>query len=621
MKQEFIEDLVASVREDYIRLREMRKPLELQWRLNMNYLLGNQYAEITPRGDIEDYGKQYFWQEREVYNHIAPMIETRLAKLNKVKANVNVRPMTSEDSDINAAKLSTSILNSICEDNRLSELVSEANMWSEVTGTAFYKVVWNRSKGKTLGVSKDKENIKEGDVDIIVCPPYEIFPDSLNAQDVDSLRCIIHARAYHIKDIKELWGEEVEGENVNIFSMENADVSGGLGYNACVPRIIFNTVSDHTVVIERYSMPDKEFPNGRLVIIAGTKLLYNGDLPYINGANGSRQLPFIRQQCVSQVGGFFGISLIERVIPVQRAYNAVKNRKHEFLNRIAMGVLAVEDGSIDTDSLEEEGLSPGKILLYRQGSAPPQMINMGRVPPEFNYEEERLINEFVMISGVSELMKLSRTPDNVTSGIAISLLTEQDDTRLSLTADSIRNAIKHIGKHILRLYKQFALVKRLKRIAGANGDVELLYFNANDITSDDIVFDSESELLDTAANRKNMVLELLKMGVLTEDDGRMSRRTKLKVLEVLGLGNWETVRDIDELHIKKAVRENLSMKDSAIEPDEIDDHSLHILEHSRYSISTENNLDAKQRETIAQHIRAHKQLHAMEQQVINQKKE
>ena len=44
--------------------------------------------------------------------------------------------------------------------------------------------------------------------------------------------------------------------------------------------------------------------------------------------------------------------MVERAIPVQRAYNAVKNRKHEFLNRIAMGVLTVEDGSVDTDNLE-----------------------------------------------------------------------------------------------------------------------------------------------------------------------------------------------------------------------------------------------------------------------------
>lgn len=70
--------------------------------------------------------------------------------------------------------------------------------------------------------------------------------------------------------------------------------------------------------------------------------------------------------------------MVERTIPIQRAYNAVKNRKHEFLNRIAVGVLAVEDGSVDVDNLETEGLSPGKILVYRQGSNPPRLMSRVR---------------------------------------------------------------------------------------------------------------------------------------------------------------------------------------------------------------------------------------------------
>ncbi|MGI6701018.1 MAG: hypothetical protein ACOX3U_00900 [Christensenellales bacterium] len=610
MKKEFVEDIVNSVQEEYLKAREKRKPLELQWRLNMNFLMGNQYSEISLRGDIEDYGKQYFWQEREVYNHIAPMIETRLSKLNTVKADVSVRPVTGDDSDINAAKLSSAILNSICEENDLSSLVTEANMWSEVCGSAFYKIVWNSRKGKVIGKSKNGE-IMEGDIDIVVCPPYEIFPDSLNASDMKSLKSLIHARAYPVSEIKDMYGVDVDSEEVNVFTMQNSDIGGGLGYNASVPSIVFNTVDGYAVVLEKYEMPTKEFLRGRLITVCGDKLLYYGELPYNNGPSDNPGLPFVRQYCISTPGSFFGTSIIERVIPIQRAYNAVKNRKHEFLNRIAMGVLAVEDGSIDTDNLEEEGLSPGKILIYRQGSAPPQMLTMGRVPPEFTLEEERLLNEFIIISGVSEFMRLSRTPDNVTSGIALSLLKEQDDTRLSLTASSIRAAVKDIGRHILRLYKQFAKVRRLKRIAGDNGDIETVYFSGNDISSDDIVFDSESELMDTPANRKNMVLELLKMGVLTEETGILSKRTKLKILEVMGLGNWETVRDIDELHVKKATRENLEASASELMPDDIDDHQLHITEHIRYLISR-TDLDDKVSHKLTEHIRAHKQIIALQ---------
>ena len=59
----FSEDIVKEVRKDFERRRQERKPLELQWRLNMNFYSGNQYAEITPVGDVEQYGKHILARE------------------------------------------------------------------------------------------------------------------------------------------------------------------------------------------------------------------------------------------------------------------------------------------------------------------------------------------------------------------------------------------------------------------------------------------------------------------------------------------------------------------------------------------------------------------------------
>lgn len=42
-----------------------------------------------------------------------------------------------------------------------------------------------------------------------------------------------------------------------------------------------------------------------------------------------------------------------------------------------MKILCVEDGSIDIDKIESEGLQDGKILVYRQGATPPFVLDMG----------------------------------------------------------------------------------------------------------------------------------------------------------------------------------------------------------------------------------------------------
>lgn len=63
--------------------------------------------------------------------------------------------------------------------------------------------------------------------------------------------------------------------------------------------------------------------------------------------------------------------LVDRLVPLQREYNALKNRKSEFINRLVLGTTFVEDGSVDVDNLAEEGLAPGKIVIYRQGAIAP----------------------------------------------------------------------------------------------------------------------------------------------------------------------------------------------------------------------------------------------------------
>jgi hypothetical protein len=602
-EKNYYEDIVRDVFSDFLKRREERKNFELQWRLNMNFFMGNQFSEITPDGDIGDGGRLYSWQEREVFNHIAPIIETRLARLSNVKPNVNVRPATGFDDDINTAKFAARIVSSVFSKTEIESVVNEGTTWADICGSCFYKIGWNTEKGAIAGKRPDGTYIYEGEVEITACPPFEIYPDNLNASGMNGLKSIIHAKAYPVAQIKEIWGEEVEPAEVNAFSADNSLSAGGLGYTASIRKIAFEKKENSAYVVERYTAPSSEFPNGSLSIVAGDKLLYHGALPYLNNFS-ENVFPFIRQTAIDQAGFFFGVSVIERLIPVQRAYNAVRNRKHEFLNRIAMGVLAVEDGSVDTDNLESEGLSPGKILVYRQGSAPPHMLDMSRVPGDFNYEEEKLMHEFVVISGISEITRYSKVPSNVTSGIALSLLIEQDETRLNITARNIKSAIKNIGICIVGLYKMFANERRLKGLAKESDDALLESFNLGKISCDDIVIEGDNDMMDTPANRRGMVVDLLKLGLLADENGGLSDRTRLKALEILGLGNWENSKDLDELHLKKAAKENKTLAETYVGADKIDDHKLHIDEHVKIAVGIFGDDERKKR--FERHIEGHR---------------
>ena len=604
------EKIVAEINADFKKRQEARRPVELNWRLNMNFVVGNQFAQISSKGDIEESGKEYFWQEREVYNHIAPILETRLAKLGRVKAKAQVRPATSDDEDVASASLATKLIDAVCKENDFSSQLALANSWSEITGSAFFKVTWDAEKGHALDASGE---IKEGDVTITLCPPFEIFPEDIAITDIDKQSSVMHAKVLTTKEVKRIWGKDVKGGEVNVFSFDNAQVGGGFGYTASVPKIVSEKREDSVTVIEKYEAPTHEYPNGRLIIVAGDTLLYQGDMPYLNGEDGTRGYPFAKQVCIDNLTNFFGTSVVERIIPVQRAYNTVKNRKHEFMNRMAVGVMAVEDGSVDTDALQS--------AFQFDSSKLPIMLSPTQVPSEFSREEEKLLNEFVMISGVSEVTTYSQVPANVASGTAISLLLEQDDTRIALTADSLRESIKRISKQVLRLYRQFAKVPRVKRITGDNGDVEIASFCAGNIDSEDIVFDTISDIEDTLSARRAMVYDLLKLGLFADENGKLNASTKARLFEILGFGNWEDGRSNDEIHRKKALKENMELEKKDVPVDVYDDHALHIAEHVRMCVSTKCVSDKAVRDRVANHIAKHTELASLAKGVENMQRQ
>ena len=63
-----------------------------------------------------------------------------------------------------------------------------------------------------------------------------------------------------------------------------------------------------------------------------------------------------------------------------------------------MKILCVEDGSVDIEGLEEEPLQDGKILLYRQGTKPPFVLEISDNKcneSEIRADERRKVCKFV----------------------------------------------------------------------------------------------------------------------------------------------------------------------------------------------------------------------------------
>ena len=597
--------IVNFVKGELFKRQTERRQFELGWELNMNFFLGNQYSYISSNNEISDIEKKYYWENREVYNHIAPIIEARLSKLNKICPNFAVSSTELFDNKIHSALLENKILNSALENNDFKQLIMTACYWSEITGTSFYKLSWEDELGDIVG-KKDDKVIKNGDVKISICSPFEIYPDSNSAENVEDCESIIAVRSCPVKFLKEQYGCDFVGEDVDLYEIGSSTFLSGMCGRSNISKVTHSKKHNHALVVEWYEKPSKSFPNGKLTIVCEDKLIYDGDLPYIIGKNGSRTFPFIKQVSSRQIGCFWGNSIIERCIPIQRAYNAIKNKKHEFIERLAGGVLSVEDGSVDVDNLESEGLAPGKILIYRNGSTPPKFMDVNQIPKELEDEEEKLLTELNRLSSISEVMSSSSIPSNINSGSALSMLIGQDNSRLSLVAENIRSSILQVAKYVLRLYKQFANLPRFCTISDSKGIVQPYYWTKENIISDNVYLEAENELDESTLSNRDMIITLFEKGLFNDESGKISISNKSRILSMLGIKNYEFEDEIMKLQKSNAIYENQNIEELK-NPEDIDDHEEHIKQHVKFLLNSAEDLSNEEREKMLDHIKLHRE--------------
>lgn len=624
----FQEDIIRFLQEELERRKMERLPLEQQWTLNANFIAGNQYCERNPyRGYIEQLEPVYDWLEREAFNRIAPLIETRKANLKKINYTMTVKPRTNELDDYYKADVSTAILRHTQNVTDFNTKKNTMIAWNELCGNCFWLCWWDKNKGNeyarmaetvigTDGVQEQREEaFYDGDLDYGLLTPYEVYPESVFKQTVTAQRSIIIEQVKTVDDVYDLYGIKTEGSEVETFALTPMPTGGGYGYENTVTTIGHRTTQNAVKVVTYFERPSRHRPDGRLIILVGEDhLVYYGGLPY-------KRIPIEQVVCKEVEGQFFGRSVIEELIPLQRAFNGCVNRIHEYIKRVAIQNYALEEGAvIDIEEYEQNGVAPGAILVYSRGSEPPQPLPNGNIPSEIMTERYNLTRDMEYVAGVSQLMVNGATPTGVTSGTAIENLREIDNTRLSLTGDHIRNSVKNLAVLWLEIFKQYATTRRAMLYTGTNEMASCIVWSQEDINSYDVEFTTENELILSEEVQKQLFFDAYNMGAFTERDGTIPQRVKQKILEYSKVGNYSELMGINDLQMQNAQRENGFFENGILpEVSEYDDHEIHVEEHLRYILQMKFRILKYKKPDYAAameaHLREHQQaLAAIEQQ-------
>lgn len=612
----FKDDIIADILDKLETRKQDRLPLELQWQLNGNFVAGNQFCDIELRtGKIES--QDFFDAEpHRSFNRIRPLVETRIANIKQLSYLMTVKPRTSELDDYEKADISTNLLRYEQDVSAFTTKKDTAIWWSEICGTAFFLSWWDSNKGNEYARVKDVEldengvesfterAIYEGDLDYGIITPYEIYPESIFKSSVKEQRSIIIEQVKSVEDIYDMYGIEIEGKEVDTFALSATEQHTGYGEIGSIQGISFATIKDAEKVITYFERPSRRKPDGVLAIIIGeTELAYYGPLPFSD-------IPIVKMVCKEVPGQFFGQSCLQELIPLQRAYNKCVNKIHAHIDRLTRDGYLAEEDSIDIEDFEENCRQPGAIIPYKKGSKTPTPITYTSIDSTIITEKHELQTNMEYVAGVSQLMVYGKAPSGITSGTAIENLREIDNTRLALTGDNIRAAVKDLAKCWLEIYKKNVSTRRVIQINGMNNIGNVLTWSSDDINSFDIKYDTENELIISENVQRERFIESMQMGLFTDENGQIPQRVKLKALESMKTGMFSDTMNVNTLQIQAAQREN-AMFERGVMPEIkwYDDNDIHAKEHTMYMLQMKYQLFTHKKPEYAKMMEEHLKLH------------
>lgn len=557
-------EIAARLAEEYRRRRAERLPLERQWALNAGFYTGDQHAALHPgSGETERLSPAHDYEEQGVYNRIAPLMETRLSSLRTLSYAMTVRPRTADAEDHEKGEIATRLLAYAQTKGGFAEKKNEMLFLAELYGTAFLLSYWEADEG-------------EGDLAYRVVSPFSVFPASLNKGTVEEQESILIADVMTATEVADAFGVEIEGTDTDVYTL--APVPGS-PYGAPATLAFSGGQEKNCVTVFSYfERPSRRHEKGLYIIAAGDRVLWHSDLPYDD-------IPLVAFRSREMAGQFFGRSPIVDLIPLQRAYNGVKNKIHDYIRAVAANPLLVPEGSIpDIAEFAANGLPPGEVVEYNAERGKPEPLSPAPLPAELRYECERLTAEMEYVAGVSQLMVTGKTPQGVTSGTAISNLREIDNSRLALTGENLRLAIRRTAIKWLAIYRRYAGGARVLSVVGENDAGGALCFTAGDINSNDVAFDAENELKISPEQQKQNFLTALQLGLFNDENGKLPRSVKSRAREMLESGGASAdTAGCDELQIKAAERENAAVAAGRVPKIGLfDDHELHAEAHKRF---------------------------------------
>lgn len=610
---------VADIEQKYKDRSLTKRGYERTWFLTGSFLRGLHYVSWN------DYTQTFEIPRRIPAHRVRLVINYPLAYHRRTKSRLTahrpgiyVAPATQDKEDQDRAKASTKLLESLLDQICWLKKYKECVGWMLETGTGIKKVTWNPQKGPVLKdpetgeqvIGNDGRPVRLGDHELELISPYELDVDPA-ATNIQNARWVMHTKARSIEWIREQYpdkGRYVTPENVSIDSFYEKRLKqtvGIYGYTTGTHGEGNGEAKGLSNVHEYWEERSGRNPEGKLVVTSHGVVLHNGPNPYRHG-----KYPFVEAREVDVPGRFWGMAMLEQVLPLVRNLN--KARSQEVENRNLVGrpkFLVPRTSKVGQHAFDAEA---GELIDYHPGprGEKPELLAPAPTTLSTQNEIQHTLNDIQEVLAWHEASRGILPSANIPAA-ALARLQQADDSSLGVTNSNLEDMAREVAIMLLRNSQQFYSEERLVRVVGHSNEVEATRIKGDQISGDD----PQADYFDVRVRPGSMmakdpkevreeVAAMLEFRLLNPELNGAHRQMIVKAMNT-GFEEELYREDADDVQWAEQENELIAKGEQSI-PQDFENHQIHILRHNQFRKNARfRQLDPEMQQVYAEHVEIH----------------
>ncbi len=550
-------DIFPSLRDPY---REM---IERGWFRNILYFLGEQWFEVLKSsGTFAARYRLNFGVPTPVSNIIRDHVKSMMALYLNKNYKARVWPNSSEQADIAAAEIGTSVLSFLDaeSDGEMEDTKEIIAQWTILTGSGFTRTFAGTDEGNVVMIDKGGNAISRTNVIVDPLLPFNVHVPTLGVTLKRKKWVGIKTLQYkeYVEDTHGILlkgGTSIANSNQTDYQKQLlqmvANVSTWLGQGGVTSDMATMRKEDLVVFQEVEYAPTKDYPEGRYAAAVGGQVVKREERMPLPKSKEGKWSYTVDHFIYNRVpGSFWPTGSVEDLISPQNTINEVdqalaKNRKSlgrpMVLTPAELTLRRLSEKSQDLLAIEYDGRTTG--------GSKPQLLS-GVPYPHQVLEERSLQMEVAQNAGGNPKNILAgKAPFAGAPGIAIDMLRETAEQSHNPDVARYYRTWQKVDRKRLVIVGATFTDTRMLKIPGKGNQVTVKAFKGASLMGNtDVRLELDSGLSFTNAGKNQFLMQLLQYGMWDEQKGPKAD-VRRELLRRFGMSGFP---EEDNLHRKRA---------------------------------------------------------------------